>query len=240
MEAQLAQIQVQRALLLHQHAGDHAGRHGLADDGGQCHARHTHGKADDEHEVQHHIDDTGCSQAVQRAFGVAHSPQQRRAEVVQHGHGHADKINFEVQRRKVDDIFRAAHELQQAPRGEKAHHGQQYTADKAQRHRGLHGVLYAAFILCAKAAGCHDVCTQRKAHEQVHQQVDERTVGAHCRQCRAARKAAHHHHVCRVEQQLQNAGRRQRDGKQNDLLKHRAAGQVGGAGRLCHEMLYLL
>ena len=36
----------------------------LADDGGQCHARHTHGKADDKNQIQHHVDDTGSGQTV--------------------------------------------------------------------------------------------------------------------------------------------------------------------------------
>ena len=37
------------------------------------------------------------------------------------------------------------------------------------------------------------------------------------------------------EQQLQDAGSCQRDGEQDDLLKHRAAGQVSGAACLSHE-----
>ena len=228
VKAQLVQVQMQRALFPHQHGGDQAGRHCLTDDGGQRNARHAHGKADDEHKVQHHIDDTGRRQTVQRTLGVAHGPQQSAAEVVQHVHGHADEVDLEVQRRKVDDILRAAHELQQAAGGKKAHHGQQYAAGKAQRHGGVHGVLYAVLVLCAKAAGSYDVRAQREPNEQVHQQIDQGTVGADCGQRGAAGKAAHHHNVCRVEQQLQNAGCSQRNGKQNDLLQHRAAGQVSG------------
>ena len=229
VEAQMMQIQMQRALLLHQHPRHHAGGNGLTDDGSQRHACHAHGKANDEHKVQHHVDETGCCQTVQRALGVAHGAQQRTAEVVQHGHGHPDEINFKVQRRKVDHILRAAHQLQQPPGCKEPHHSQQHAADKAQRHRGLHRVLYTALVLCTKAAGRHHVCAQRKPYEQVHQQVDEGAVGADGGQCGAARKAAHDHYVRSVEQQLQNAGSCQRDGKQDDLLQHRAAGKVSGA-----------
>ena len=235
VEAQMMQIQMQRALLLHQHPRHHAGGNGLTDDGSQRHACHAHGKANDEHKVQHHVDETGCCQTVQRALGVAHGAQQRTAEVVQHGHGHPDEINFKVQRREVDHILRAAHQLQQPPGCKEPHHSQQHAADKAQRHRGLHRVLYAAVIFCAKAAGRHHVCAQRKPYEQVHQQVDEGAVGADGGQCGAARKAAHDHYVRSVEQQLQNAGSCQRDGEQDDLLEHRAAGKVSGAACLSHE-----
>ena len=38
----------------------------------------------------------------------------------------------------------------------------------------------------------------------------------------------------RIEQQLQDAGCRQRQGKQDDLLQHGAAGQIAGPGILCH------
>ena len=36
------------------------------------------------------------------------------------------------------------------------------------------------------------------------------------------------------EQQLQDAGCSQRQGKQDDLLQHGAAGQIAGPGILCH------
>ena len=129
VEGQPPQVQPQCALLPDEHPGHQQRRHGLADNGSQCHARHTHGKADDKDQIQHHVNDTGSGQTVQRALGVAHGPQQRTAEVVQHGHGHSDKIDLQVQGGKADHVLRAAHQLQQAARGAKAHHRQQYAAD---------------------------------------------------------------------------------------------------------------
>ena len=234
VEAQMAEVEVERAFLLHQQGRDHAGGNGLADDGGQRDARHAHGEEDDEDEIQHHIDDARHGQTEQRPFGVAHGTQQRRAEVVQHGHGHPDEVDLEVEGGQVDDVLGAAHQLQQAPGREDAHHGQKEAADEAQRHRRLDGGVDALLVLCAEAAGRDDVRAQRQAHEQVDQQVDECAVGAHCRQRRAARKTAHDHHVSRIEQQLQDAGCRQRQGKQDDLLQHGAAGQIAGPGILCH------
>ena len=231
---------MQRAGLPHQHGGDHAGGDGLAEDGGQRHTGYAHPEPDDEHQIQHHVDDAGGRQAVQRTLGVAHSAQQRTAEVVQHTHGHPDEVDLQVQSRQIDDVLRAAHEFQQSPGGKEADKGQQNAADQTQRHGGVHRVLHAALVLCAEAPRCHHIGTQRQADEQVDQQVDERTVGADRRQSRAAGKAADNDHIGGVEQQLQNAGCRQGKGKQNDLLQHGAGGQVGSPAGLCHEEMRLL
>ena len=202
MEAEMAQVKAQCPFFLHQHPGDHTGGDGLADDSGQRHACYAHGKTDDEHQIQHYVDDACRCQTVQRAFGVAHCAQQGGAEVVQHGHRHTDEIDLQVQCRQVDYVLRAAHKLQQAAGCKKADNGQQHTADQPQRDRGLHGMVYAALVSGAKAPGCDDVGTQRKPHEQVDQQIDERTVGAHRCQSGAARESPYHHDVRCIEQQL--------------------------------------
>ena len=234
VEAQLVQVEVEGALLFQEQGRDHAGGNRLADDGRQRDAGHAHLEPNDEDQIQDDIDDACRRQTEQRPFGVAHGPQQCRAEVVQHGHGHPEKVNFQVEGGQVNDILRAGHQLQQAPGHKKAHARQQHTADKAQRHRRVDSILHALIVPRAKAAGSHNVGTQREAHKQVDQQVDEGTVGAHRRQSGAARKAAHRHNVCCVEQQLQNAGRRQRERKQDDFLQHRAAGQIARTGNLRH------
>ena len=117
----------------------------------------------------------------------------------------------------------------------KTNKSHQYAAHKAQGNSGLHRFVHALVILCAIAAGSHNICTQRKADKQVDQQVDERTVGTNCCQRGAADEPAHHDHIGSIEQQLQKAGCRQRQGKQDDLFQHRAAGQITGLGHLCHE-----
>ena len=228
VEAQMPQVEVERAFFTGQDPCDKAGRNGLADDGRQCDTGHAELEADDKDEVEHYIDDAGCGQTVERAFGVAHRAQKGRAEVVQHGHRHPDEIDLQVEGGKVNDILRAGHQLQKPPCGKKADKGQQHAADETQRDRGLDGVADACIVFCAETACRHDVCTQRHSDEQVDQQVDQRTVGADRGQCSAARKPADHHNVGCVEEELQDAGRRQRQRKQDDFLKHRAACQVAG------------
>ena len=50
---------------------------------------------DENHEkqVQHHIHNTSCEEIVQRPAGVSNGSQQRRAEVIEHGGRHPEKIN---------------------------------------------------------------------------------------------------------------------------------------------------
>ena len=235
VEAQMPQVKVHGTLFLDQQHRDHNGGYRLAEDGGQRNTRHAHLEHDDEQQVQHHIDDTCHRQTDQRAAGVAHGTQQGGVEVVQHGHRHSDEVDLQVKGGKVNDILGAGHQFQQAVGCKKAHKSHQYAAHKAQGNSGLHRFVHALVILCAIAAGSHNVCTQRKADKQVDQQVDERTVGTNCCQRGAADEPAHHDHIGSIEQQLQKAGCRQRQGKQDDLFQHRAAGQITGLGHLCHE-----
>ena len=151
VEAQMPQVEVEGTFLPDEQDGDHDSGNGLADDGRQRHTGHAHLEEDDEHEVQHYIDDAGHGQTVERAAGVAHSTQQRRAEVVQHGHGHPDEVDLQVEGRKANDIFRAGHQFQQTARRKEAYKGQQHAADETQRHRRLDRILNAAFIFGTKA-----------------------------------------------------------------------------------------
>ena len=82
MEAQMAEVEVERAFLLHQQGRDHAGGDGLADDGGQSDACHAHGEEDDEHEVQHHIDGARHGQTEQRPLCVAHGGFSKKHYVI--------------------------------------------------------------------------------------------------------------------------------------------------------------
>lgn len=63
----------------------------------QCHARHIHLHDDDEEQIQDDIDDAGEEEIEQRPLGVAHGPQQRCAEVIEHGGGHTGKVDAQIQ-----------------------------------------------------------------------------------------------------------------------------------------------
>ena len=65
--------------------------------------------------------------------------------------------------------------------------------------------------------GGQNVGAHGQANEQVAQQIDDGSVGAHRRQRIVSGEAAHHNDVRRVEQKLQNAGEHQRQCKLQQL-----------------------
>ena len=108
----------------HQHRGDGLGNHR-----GDGHALYPHAQDDDEEQVQHHVDDAGEEQEVQGPLGVPHRPEDGRAEVIQHHHGHAAEVDAHVQHRLVDDVLGGAHHLQQGPGQGDAHEDEEHAAD---------------------------------------------------------------------------------------------------------------
>ena len=145
-KAQKAHIQMQGALLTHEDAHHHKGRNALADHSGQAHTGHAHIKYDHKNQVEHHIHKARSRQAIQRAAGVAHAAQQRRAKVIDHGDGHTAKVNAQIQNRHIQHIGGGAHGHQQGPGSQNAHHGQHAAADHAQQHGGVYGFLHAVII----------------------------------------------------------------------------------------------
>ena len=201
---------MQGALLTHQDAHHHKGRHALTDHSGQAHTGHAHIKHDHKNQVEHHIHKARSRQAIQRAAGVAHAAQQRRAEVVDHGDGHAAKVNAQIQNRHIQHIGGGAHGRQQGPGSQNAHHGQHAAADHAQQHGGVYGFLHAVIITRAVIAAGGHIGTHGKADEKIHQHIDDGSIAAHGGQCGSARKAPHNHLIGCVEQKLQHTAGRKR------------------------------
>ena len=76
---------------------------------------------------------------------------------------------------------------------------------------------------------CHrNACSDRKAHEQVDDQIDQRAARANRRHRRICviRPVSHNHHIRRVIQQLDNAGEHNGKHEQNDVTKHWALGII--------------
>ena len=107
-----------------------------------------------------------------------------------------------------------------------AHHRQHNAAEQRQQHGGMHRLPQGILIAGPDEPGRQDVGAHRQPHEQIHQQIDERRVGAHRRQRVVPGEFAHHHNVRRVEQQLQNAGAHQRQGKSQYFRQQLAAAHV--------------
>ena len=78
----------------------------------------------------------------------------------------------------------------------------------------------------AQVLGDHHIGTHRQTYKQVDQQIDQRGVGAHSSQGRLSAELAYHHHIRRIEQELQQAGGHQRQRKQQDLVGKRPVAHI--------------
>ena len=213
VHAQLLQIQVHEAVGAdqadgHQHRRDH-----LGDDGRQRHARNAHAEADHKQQVQQHVHQARNREEVQRAAGVAHRAQHRRAEVVEHVEGHADKIDAYVLGRQRQHALRRAHPRKEGAAEDEAEDSDPHAADQADEDGGVHRLLGAPVVVRAVVARRHNVRAHRQPQKHVDNQIDERSRGAHRRQGLLARAAPHHDHVRRVVQKLQYARQHQRNCK---------------------------
>ena len=131
MDLQFVQVQAVHAFLADQAAQDQKGGNALGDHGGDGHAGDAHMENDDEDQVQDDVHHAGGEQEVQGAFGVAHRPQDGRAEVVEHGGGHTDEIDPHVQRRLIQHVVRRAHEGQKRLCQKDADENQDHAAHQA-------------------------------------------------------------------------------------------------------------
>ena len=179
VDAHCPQIQVQRSGVPY-HAQHHQrGGDALGDDRGDGHAGHIQFHDDHEEEVQNDVHHAGQREEVQRPPGVSLGPQQRSAEVIDHGGGHAQEVDAQIQCGKVQHIGRGLHPDEDGPGAENAHHGQQHAADDAQEHGGMYGFVEFLFITGAVVFGSQRIGAHGKADEEVGQKTDEGGVGAH-------------------------------------------------------------
>ena len=221
VQMQLPQVQMQRPLIPHQAAQHQQGGHRLRDDGSQRHSRHTHPEHDDKQQIQRHIGHSGDSQVVQRTPGVPLGPKDGRAEVIEHVHRHPGKIDPQIDGGQIDHVRRGRGPDQQLPGQSHPQHRQKHAADERDGDGGVDAAAYILLPAAPHVTGHHHVGTHGEAHEQVDQQVDKGAGRPHGGQRRLSCTAAHHHHVGGVKQQLQQAGKHKRQGKQQDLPRQR-------------------
>ena len=217
-------VQMHRAGEAHQ-ADDHQHRaNRLGADRGDSNARHVHVEADHHHQVEDHVHHPGNGQVEQRALGIAHGAQDGRAEVVNHVEGHAQEIDPHIGGCQVE--HGVLHHPQQWTAEKEAHQAHEQACDHGQGHRRVDALVHLRRVVGAKGLGHRHAAAHAQADEHVDHQIDQAARGAHRRQVLFARKAAHDHHVRRVEQQLEDAGGNQRQGEHEHLGQHRAGGHV--------------
>ena len=181
-------------------APDHQeGGYVLGNNGSQGHSGHVQMAADDEKQVENHVDHTGEGEEVQGPLGISLGPQHGRAEVIGQVGGHSQKINAQIYGGQVDDIGGGGHPFQQLTDHDhpEEHHG--YAAGHGQGHGGVDALTHVVMPSRPQIPGHYHVGAHRQAHKQIDHQIDERGVGADRRQGLFSREAAHHHHICRIK-----------------------------------------
>ena len=230
VDGELFQLYPVDCVALHQAQQHQRGRDALGNHRGDGHAFHAHVEDDDEDQIQDDVDHPGNEQEIQGPLGVPHRPQDSRAKVVEHHHRHADKIDAHVQHRLADHIFGGAHHLQQGPGKGNAQKDQHHAANQADQHRRVHRLVQVLALARPIVPGHQHVDADGKADKQVDNQLDESAGRTHRRQGLGAHKLPHHNDVRRVEQQLQNARKGQRDGKPDGFPHQGAVGHVNLKG----------
>lgn len=217
VQPQRPQVHPEGTLVPHQGQQHQDGGHVLGDDGSQGHAGHVHMEDDDEHQVQNHVDDTCGGEEVEGPLGVPLGPEDGGAEVIEHVAGHSAEVDPQVHGGQADDVLRGAHELQHLPAQQQAQAHQHHAADQGQGDGGVDAVPHILLPAGPQVPGHHHVGAHGEAHKEVDHQVDEGGIGAHRRQGLFSRPASHHDDIGGVEQELQDAGEHQRDGKHQEL-----------------------
>ncbi len=173
VDLQLAQVQADGTAFPHETADHQKCGDALGDDRCQRHTGHIHVEHNDKQEIQHHIDGAGGREIVQRPAGVADCPQQSGAEVIEHGGGHPQKVDAQIQGRELEDLRRRLHPGEELPGAGHTGHGQDQPAEDAQKHGGVYGFAELSVLPGAEVTGSQDVGADRQPQKQIGQQIDQ-------------------------------------------------------------------
>ena len=149
-----------------------------------------------------HIDNARGQEVTEGPPGIAYRPQQGGAKIIKHGSGHSQKIDAQIQRRKIQDFRRGLHPDQNGPGEAYAYKRQGKPTDQAEQHGGVDRLPQFLIGTGSPVPGGQNIGADGETDEQIHQQIDDRGVGAHGSQGIITGETAYHHDVSRVEQQL--------------------------------------
>ena len=226
IEPQHPQAQAAAVLLTHQASQHQESGDVLGQSRGDGHTGNVQLEKADEDNVADHIDDAGDGQVVEGMLRVADGPEDGRAKVVDHRGGDADEIDAQVEGGQGQNVIGDTDEMEQL----RSHSGAEDAGENADDEREQDGRVYRpehpVGVLAADLPGNKHVGAHGDAEKQVDQQVDHRAVGADGGQGCAAAELAHHHDIGGVDQKLQHTRQHQRNGKQDDLARHRAVAHI--------------
>ena len=167
---------------------------------------------------------------------VTLGPEDGRAEVVEHVGGHAAEVDPQIHRGQPDHLRRGGGPHQQLAGQDRPRGHQDHAADEGEGHGGVYALSHVLLPSGPQIPGHHHVGTHGEADKEVDQEVDKGAVGAHGSQGLLARVASHHHHVRRVEEQLEQAGEHQGQGEEQQLPRQGTVDHVDAVARLLHRL----
>ena len=204
-----------------QQAGDELREHrGIA-----C-ARHAHLQVHDAENIQHHVEQRGENQEIQRRAAVAQGAQDAGEQIVENVGKRAGKDDDDVVICHVDNVIRRVHgNKQRAAHGhaQRRHHNAQHNA---QQDRHGHRVAHAVIVARAEALRHQHGEAARHAHDEAENEERQRTRGADGRQRVHAEELAHDDGVHHAVKLLKKVADQQRDRKTHDKLDGISHGHI--------------
>ena len=222
----------QRISRTHQARQGHHCAEYLAEYGSQCHAGHIHMKGNDKQQVQDHIHNTADRQENQRPLRVAPGPQGSNAVIIQRGGRRPREIDIEIGQGQRINVRRRGDRPQHPSRSHTAHAAQQDPAQQCQCHRRVdrsRDLFFPAAL--AQIAGNDHIDAYGDPDQQVDHQIYDRRGAAHRRETGIACITPHDHNIRGVKQQLQYAGRHQRQTEYQQFRKKRPCEHIHRAVR---------
>ena len=172
---------------------------------------------DHEDQIQHHVDDAGEGQIDQGAFGIAGSPEDGGAEVIEHGEGDTGKVYPHIHGGKGQYVGGGAHEPQEILAEDHTNQCQNTAADQSGGDGGMNRPVDGLKLMAAQTVGNGDTGTYGQADEEVHHQIGEGIGGTYGCHGNTAAEPAYHHQIGGVEQKLQHTGEDNGNGIKKDI-----------------------
>ena len=220
MQPQLAYVQTAGVLPPQQVDDDENGGHPLGDGAGDGHALGGHIAADDEHQIQHHVQHTGNEQVHQRPLCVAGGAEDAVAAVVQPHTGQTDGVQLQIQHRAGQKFLLGVQQPQHRLGEEHAHKAYQHAQTQTDQEGRVDGLFHVVVVLHAQSAGSGYVHACARADQQSRKQGHQRGGGAHRaqRDIGVIRVLTGDGHVAEVEQHLQHLRHHQRQAEKQNIF----------------------
>ena len=175
-----------------------------------------HPEADDEKGIQKNVESRGEDQEKEGSPAVAHRPQKRGEQVVEHGGGKPPADDHHVFLRVREDIRGRVHGDQEP--------GDQHEAGQGQKGGKDHGEHDAAGdtdpdsvpVAGAEALGCQNGEAGGQPHGKSEQQKRDRACRPDSSKCRGAKITAHNDGVRHIIELLKNISDKKGKGKTQD------------------------